>query len=293
MFFDYWEYMIWIAKLGLYVGTAFVIGGFFCYSYLELASTTKRKLLKYTALGATIGAISSIVGFLFLVGSFSNTGLLGVFNSFYFNFLIQTPIGHTHLIRAFCFFIMLGLILFKLKRQDISLSIIYKLVLLFLLSPIILSFSKLGHTTNSGSLTQLLISLHILTISIWMGSLYPLWLSSQTEKGEILQKNMVRFGQLAVFVVMILLICGASVALTLFQNWNEMIDTAYGQGFILKILLVASLLFLAACNKLYLTPRLQQDFYVKKLRSSISLEMIIGSFILIITAYITTVVGLG
>ncbi|RLZ09554.1 copper resistance protein CopD [Acinetobacter sp. 2JN-4] len=292
MFFDHWEYITWIAKLGLYCGTAFVIGGLFCYISLKLVSEIKIKLIKYIALGAMLGALSSIFSFLFLVGSFSNTGLLGIFDSFYFNFLIHTSVGQVHLLRIFCFVILCGLLLFKLSQKHKYLAVIWQLIFLILFIPILISFAKLGHVANFGTLSQLLISLHVLAVSIWMGSLYPLWLVSQNLTGKPLQESMIRFGHFAIFMVTVLLICGISIALSFFHDWKALINTAYGQGFIVKILLACSILLLAACNKLYFTPRLQQAKYAKQLRYCILLEIGLGLLILMITGYITTVIGM-
>ena len=54
-------------------------------------------------LGASLGFISSALGFFILVGSFVNTGLSGMWDSNYINILINTPTGHIHIIRTISF----------------------------------------------------------------------------------------------------------------------------------------------------------------------------------------------
>ena len=61
------------------------------------------------------------------------------------------------------------------------------------------------------------------------------------------------FGRIAAFVVGILLACGASIALLLIKDFNTLLNTPYGHGFIIKIAFVLSILLLAAFNKWYFT----------------------------------------
>lgn len=50
-------------------------------------------------------------------------------------------------------------------------------------------------------------------MSLWMGSLYPLWKTSREISGLPLKDRMHVFGRIAAFIVGILIACGASVAL--------------------------------------------------------------------------------
>jgi len=97
---------------------------------------------------------------------------------------------------------------------------------------------------------------------------------------------------IATLIVAILIACGASIALLLFKDFDTLIATPYGQGFIIKLLLVICILLLAAFNKWYFTPRLQQPQFAKQLGYAILFEMSLGFLILMVTAYITTVVGI-
>ena len=86
--------------------------------------------------------------------------------------------------------------------------------------------------------------------------------------------------------------CGTSIAFLLFKDINSLINTPYGLGFIIKILFVMSILMLAAFNKWYFTPRLQNPKFAKNLSYAILFEMFLGFSILLTTGYITTVVGI-
>jgi len=110
--------------------------------------------------------------------------------------------------------------------------------------------------------------------------------------GLSLKQSMHLFGQIAAFIVGILIACGITIALLLFKDFDVLSATPYGQGFIIKLVLVIGILLLAAFNKWYFSPRLQQAKFAKQLGYAILFEMSLGFMILMTTAYITTVVGI-
>ena len=99
---------------------------------------------------------------------------------------------------------------------------------------------------------QFLLSIHVLVMSLWMGSLF-LYGKQVKITGLPLKDRMHLFGRIAAFVVGILLACGASIALLLIKDFNTLLNTPYGHGFIIKIAFVLSILLLAAFNKWYFT----------------------------------------
>ena len=287
-----WIYATWLAKVVLYLGIAFVVGGAFCYFLLGRYVEIKQTILKYITIGAGLGLISSILGFFLLIGSFANTGLSGMWDSNYINILINTPTGHVHIIRSISFALLLLLMIIKLSKGTIQVSTIEGVIILILLTPIVFSFSQLGHDTNIPLFAQFLLSIHVLVMSLWMGSLYPLWRTSKKITGLPLKERMHLFGRIAAFVVGILLACGASIALLLIKDFNTLLNTPYGHGFIIKIAFVLSILLLAAFNKWYFTPRLQDPKFARQLGYAILFEISLGLMILLTTGYITTVVGI-
>ena len=210
----------------------------------------------------------------------------------YINILVNTPTGHVYIIRSISFALLLIFMIVKLSKGMIDISKTEGAIFTILLTPIILSFSQLGHVTNLSLFAQALLSIHVLVMSLWMGSLYPLWKTSKKINGLPLKERMHLFGQIAAFIVGILIACGLSIALLLFKDFNTLINTPYGHGFIIKILFVLSILLLAAFNKWYFTPRLQDPKSAKQLGYAILFEMSLGLSILLATGYITTVVGI-
>lgn len=288
-----WLYATWLIKVFLYFGSIFVIGGAFCYFLLGRYIDINRTILKYITLGAGLGSFSSVFGFFILIGSFANIGLSGMWDINYINILINTATGHIYIIRAVSFLALLVFMLFKLNRGTTQVSKIEGTIFVILLMPIIISFSQLGHITQLTLFAQFLLSIHVLVMSLWMGSLYPLWKTSQLLNGIPLEERMHLFGRIAAFIVGILVVSGLSVALLLIKDVETLFYTSYGQGFMIKILFVLSILVLAAFNKWYFTPRLQEPKFAKKLGYAILFEMLLGLSVLLTTGYITTVVGIG
>lgn len=287
-----WIYATWLVKVILYLGIAFIIGGAFCYFLLGRYVEIKETILKYMTIGTGLGLFSSVLGFFILIGSFANTGLSGMWDSNYINILVNTPTGHVYIIRSISFALLLIFMIVKLSKGTIDISKTEGAIFTILLTPIVLSFSQLGHVTNLPLFAQALLSIHVLVMSLWMGSLYPLWKTSKKINGLPLKERMHLFGQIAAFIVGILIACGLSIALLLFKDFNTLINTPYGHGFIIKILFVLSILLLAAFNKWYFTPRLQDPKFAKQLGYAILFEMSLGLSILLATGYITTVVGI-
>ena len=288
-----WLYATWLIKVFLYFGSIFVIGGAFCYFLLGRYIDINRTILKYITLGAGLGSFSSVFGFFILIGSFANIGLSDMWDINYLNILINTATGHIYIIRAVSFLALLVFMLFKLNRGTTQVSKIEGTIFVILLMPIIISFSQLGHITQLTLFAQFLLSIHVLVMSLWMGSLYPLWKTSQLLNGIPLEERMHLFGRIAAFIVGILVVSGLSVALLLIKDIETLLHTSYGQGFMIKILFVLSILVLAAFNKWYFTPRLQEPKFAKKLGYAILFEMLLGLSVLLTTGYITTVVGIG
>lgn len=289
---EFWVWSTWLIKVSLYLSTAFMIGGAFCYFLLWRYTSIKAILLKYISLGAGLGLLASTLGFFILVGSFANAGLSGIFDQTYLNILLSTQTGQIYIVRIISFSLILLLLMIKLAKQTTHIATFEKILFGILLVPILYSFSQVGHVTNLPFFVQILLSIHIFFLSLWMGSLYPLWKMSHTISGRSLKKLMESFGRIAAFIVGILIICGVTIALFLFKDLNTLIYTPYGHGFTLKLTFVGSILLLAAFNKWFLTPRLEEPLFAQYLGYAILFEMYLGLMILLTTSYITTVVGI-
>lgn len=301
---EYWLWASWIEKVMLYAGMAFVIGGSFTYILLSKYQHLRKTIINYMLLGAVIGAISSIASFFIQVGSFANNGLQGMIDPTFFKILLHSPVGTIQITRTLCFSIIAALLTAKIYRWSFqptrwsfqptnSLSWLTRALIALASLIIVASFSQLGHVTNLPFFAQILISIHIMVMSLWMGALFPLWKLSRTIEGMPLKESMHLFGRIAAMIVGLLVVCGVTVAILLLRDFQILMTTPYGHGFILKLALVASILLLAAFNKWYFTPRLEHPQFAKQLSHAILFEMSLGFCILLVTGYITSVIGIA
>ena len=294
---EYWLLAAWIEKVMLYAGMAFVIGGSFTYFLLSKYPQLRITIINYMLLGAVLGAFSSIASFFIQVGSFANNGLQGMIDPTFLKILLHSPVGTIQITRTLCFSIIAVLLIAKNYRwssqQRSNPSWFSRTVIALASLIIVTSFSQLGHVTNLAFFAQILISVHIVVMSLWMGALFPLWKLSRTIEGSPLKDSMHLFGRIAAMIVGLLVVCGLTVAIMLFKDIHILLTTPYGHGFILKLALVASILLLAAFNKWYFTPRLQHPKFAKQLSYAILFEMSLGLSILLVTGYITTVIGIA
>ena len=293
---EYWLLAGWIEKVMLYVGMAWVIGGSFTYFLLSKYPQLRNTIINYMLLGAGIGTFSSVASFFIQVGSFANNGLQGMIDPTFFKILLHSPVGTIQIIRTICFTIIAVLLMmekYRLHYSQISLLSWFNRAVIAIASLVIVAtFSQLGHVTNLSFFAQILVSIHIFVMSLWMGALFPLWKLSRTIQGMPLKESMHLFGRIAAMIVGLLVICGLTVAIMLL-NIHILLSTPYGYGFILKLVLVASILLLAAFNKWYFTPRLEHPQFAKQLSYAILLEMSLGLSILLVTGYITSVIGIA
>lgn len=159
------------------------------------------------------------------------------------------------------------------------------------------SFSAVGHVNElegeTRLLAQLLIVLHVLAVSFWVGALWPLLHITYDRNTLQVAAIAHQFSKLAVIIVGILLLAGASL-LWLLQSFSAKAwEAEYGQLVLLKLVSVSLLSGLAALNKFRLTPQLRrgEQSAIATLRLSIVMEMVVAGIILLITASFTTITG--
>jgi copper resistance protein D len=157
-----------------------------------------------------------------------------------------------------------------------------------------LSFALTGHSSAlAGIVPKLLLVVHLAAIAFWLGALYPLRVVAGGTDLPRIAGVMKRFGDLAAFLVPVLILAGLALAWILVGWLGALFTTIYGRLLLLKLSAVAGLLALAAVNKLRLTPRLRAGdaLAAVTLRASIAGEIAFVSAILLATAVFTTIVG--
>lgn len=192
---------------------------------------------------------------------------------------LQTPIGQAAAVR-----LLAALMVVTVARRSTVVAFAAALVLIG-------SFLLEGHTVSSDARIALgaLLFIHLAAVHWWLGALYPLMALTRCAAPKTLSAAVEAFGAWAAWVVAALL--GTGVLLLLIITGVQLnVDSDYQQRFLVKLLLVAGLLSIAAWNKLRLTPLLRRDPQsgAARLRGSIRLEIAVALSILAATAWITS-----
>jgi putative copper export protein len=140
------------------------------------------------------------------------------------------------------------------------------------------SYAAMGHSMLYRPRQELavLVTVHLLCIAWWVGSLWPLARVARTG-GKANLAQIQHWSASASWIVALLIATGATAAVLLIQQPGELVRSWYGNGFIVKMVLVAGALALAARHKLVLTRRIEKGDTEaeRQLSRSISLEIIV------------------
>ena len=154
------------------------------------------------------------------------------------------------------------------------------------------SFDHVGHVSGRDTtLLDIALTFHLLAVALWIGILTPLRrLLSQSATYAAAADLGHRFGLVAAVAVPALIIAGGYMGYQLVGSFTALIGTGYGQALILKVVLVAALLVLAAANKLRFIPDLStgNPAGARHLAKSISIEWFVILAVLGVTAVLTT-----
>jgi putative copper export protein len=157
------------------------------------------------------------------------------------------------------------------------------------------SFALTGHagSVGTGDLPRILVAVHVLAVSLWIGALVPLYKVASSAEFSRAGAILKRFGDMARIVVAALVTAGLVLLWLLLGSLEAIFTSDYGRLVLVKLAFVAGLLTLAAVNRLRLTPGLMAGdrSVVPRLRWSIGAEIMLAGAILVVTAIFTTVIG--
>ncbi len=295
-----WDVSTVVAKVIIYAAMAAAIGTAWVSWLGQQVSGSEfpsfsRKVSSQQGWAALVGLLALSVFFLLQVGVINQQGIAGMFDPAMASVIAASSIGEGLRLKAAGFMCAAAAAIIayipvppRKRKSNRYLAVLISAAGAGLLA---WSFSVLGHVANLDPLSRLAVAVHVIAISLWAGSLYPLYKLCDTEPVTVLAPLLHRFGQFAWLIILALLIAGVYLASRLLNSVYELISTAYGLALLAKILLVAGLLALGAANKFRLVPALQRNAVVQPLRRAIAVEMLLVVFILSLTAWLTTVVG--
>ncbi|MBT8145502.1 MAG: CopD family protein [Gammaproteobacteria bacterium] len=294
-----WDIASLVFKMLWYLGVIAAVGGLF--SLWLLADTSRRGLnwsLSYSLAGSLLGFHAVILYFLTQVGAANSAGLSGMLDWSMIRFYLELEVGETSLMRMAVFLLLvLGQIgvlayLTRLTRPpgQAFFRVFYRLNAAALLL-LLLSFQATGHVAPLSLMARVALVLHVLGVTLWLGSLLPLWRATRIYDSEQAQLLLSQFSGRATIMVTVLLATAAYLLTQLLSSPAEFLNSAYGVSLVLKVTLVCALLSLAALNRWWLVPLLTKPGAMLHMRRSISLEMVFGLLTLGMTVFLSTVIG--
>lgn len=268
---------LWLAKLGLYAGLFFGIGGVFSVNVIvEDRAVANRLVRSMIALGLISGMAAAAFQGLDALGA----PISRVADPLVWQAGFNTSFGNT-LTLMFGAFVLCGFATMTTAARvatALSLAGIVTGSLALVLS---------GHASavEPRWLTQISVFLHAASISVWIGALLPLARALQNG-GSAGRRALMRFSGMIPFVVLVLVASGAGLAFVQVQHPSALLNTAYGRLLVAKLCLVAMLLMLAGVNRWRLTKRAAADDpdHTRALLRSIAAETVLVLLLLGVAA---------
>jgi copper transport protein len=241
--------LIWLARIGVYIGLFAGIGGVFFLSWIAREQAASR-LIRAALIAGIVSAVASI--------GLQGLDVLGLpFGAFVaiapWKISLGTSLGPSLLIAIAA--LVLGL--FSLRGGVTRGSSILSALAI---AGVGLSLAASGHAATAPPelLTRPAVFLHGIAVAFWLGAFAPLvailWRPHETPL-PILR----RFSTVAVAVIGVLALTGLTLAIIQLDGFEALIATKYGIILSIKLALVASLLAFAAVNRFRFTPALARD----------------------------------
>ncbi len=279
--------LVWLSigvKALAYVSTLLAIGSVLAVLFLRsLTDAEQQRLRQIAVLMAIAAAVFSLLRVLIRASFLTGGTWAGATDPMMLGIVMESPLGTASAVRL----IGLALVFAILARTRLGQGGAALGVLL-----VAASFALRGHALEQPrAILAVLITLHVLGLAFWVGVFAPLLrLSKQAETQEA-GALAEEFGRKALWVVAGLVIAGLAALVILSGGRWAILATAYGQFFVVKLALFASVFALAAWNKLQLTPGLQHGLAGAgaKMLQSLRLEVTLLLAILIVTATLTSI----
>jgi len=276
----------WLSKALLYGSTAIVIGALFVRVLSEHQSSIVGWLQRYTCWGAILGITSVLMSAASQLILFSGQGVASLADLDTFTMLLDSNLGWAWGL-SFVGFLLCALSQLSAITAKNSVPLLVVGCIL-----VMLSFWFSGHLVETRWFEHAALLFHLIAMSMWMGSLVPLWKVVTLAEPALTRRIMIRFGEVALYFIPVLVIAGVFMLQVLLGDLRILLQSSYGQAMVLKLTAVIVLLGLGAFNKLVLVPRLPEENVMWRLRRSIVLELLVGAIVLGLTALATVIIGI-
>jgi copper transport protein len=265
------SFLIWLARLGVYLGLFVGVGGVFFASWIGQGSGGTS--VTVGALGAGLASAVASIGLQGL--DLLNLPLAGIVAPAPWTSAFATSLG-TSMLMAMA---AMAVACFALRHPATTLS---RVLISVAMVGVGLSLAATGHAATAPLqwLTRSSLFLHGIGVAYWVGALAPLAVMVG-RRADGLTSVLHRFSALALPVVGLLVLTGLGLSVIQLERFGALLETGYGILLSIKLALVVLLLALAALNRLYLTPAIAADAdQTRALWRSIVLEGVLAIGIL-------------
>jgi copper transport protein len=267
--------LIWLARIGVYLGLFAGVGGAFFARWIAPAGA-----------GSKLTVVALIIGIFSAVASLGLQGLdvlglrLGaIVTMAAWHAALATSLGPSLLIA-------IAAMAAALVAQPSRAPRIGRTLSALAMAGVGVALAASGHASTAPPqwLTRPMLFLHGVGVAYWVGALAPL-LALARRPAPALFSVLNRFSRIAVAVVGSLALSGLVLAIVQLQTFRALIETRYGMLLSIKLALVVVLLGLAALNRFRLTPALAHDpLNTRRLGRSILAECVVAAAILAVVA---------
>jgi len=267
--------LIWLARIGVYLGLFVGVGGAFFAAWIGQASS-----------GSTVSRVALAVGLLSAVASLGlqgldllNLPLGGIVTSAPWMSALATSLGPSLLIAIGAMVIAF----YAGKSPNVRLGWV---LTTSAMAGVGLSLLASGHAATASPqwVTRPSLFLHGVAVAYWVGALAPLAAMAHRRKDD-LPRVLKQFSGLAVPLVGLLVLSGLVLSIIQLGSVRALIETPYGNLLSIKLALVILLLGLAALNRFVGTPAVVADYRnTRLLVGSIVTECVLVICILAVVA---------
>lgn len=294
---NFWLIGLWISKTLYYCTTLCAVGSLWMCFKLKHIQQIQRDLNSYILICTALASFSSLSLIFCQLGFFSDHGVLGIFDVDLMHLFFSTHNGKVLLINLLCCSILTLNHCFRfnpsLRLQPLSTHPIQNLLSLLLLLIILFNYTQQGHSLEHARISSVLLCFHVLAVSLWMGALIPLYQLCHVLQGAELCKEIKDMSTQLAVALCGLMLCGLSLVWIFIPQLNDIVHSTYGQAILIKLAWVVIIFLLASLNRFYLSAKLHQATELKCFKWMLVIELSIALMICIITAYMTTFIGLS
>ena len=267
--------LIWLARIGVYLGLFIGVGGVFFAAWIAAPRTGSNVIVAALAVGLfSVAASLGLQGLDLLDLPLSDIATPAPWQA-----AAATSLGPSLAVAVAAMAI-------AFMAQRSASEGLARALSAMAMAGVGLSLAASGHAATAPPqwLARQAVFLHGIAAAYWAGALVPL-LAMTWRPAEGLLAVLYRFSRAAVVAVGLLGLTGLVLAIVQLESFGALIETQYGLILSIKLVLVAALLGLAARNRFRLTPALAGDpLQARPLLRSILIECALVMAILAVVA---------